>query len=55
VAYEDIDEDGIRPFSGAPAGSRRVAIFHSGAGTVLADEAMAALRAAADEASRRLR
>jgi len=51
VAYEDIDDDGIRArFPELHPASGEVAVFHPGAGTVLADQGMAALRAAAGRA-----
>ena len=51
VGYEDIDGDGIRArFPELRPAPGEVAIYHPGAGTVLADQAMAALRAAAERA-----
>jgi sarcosine oxidase len=51
VAYEDIDGDRVQArFPELQAAPGEVAIFHPGAGTVLADQALAALRAAAQRA-----
>ncbi|HEU0193383.1 MAG TPA: FAD-dependent oxidoreductase [Gaiellales bacterium] len=51
VAHEDIDGDGVRArFPELRSAPDEVAVFHPGAGTVLADQGMAALRAAAERA-----